>query len=66
VRTALIHDGVDASRLTAHGFGQTQPIASNDTAEGRLQNRRTAFTVASNAGESTTTTTTETTPAPAQ
>jgi OOP family OmpA-OmpF porin len=32
--------GIDGSRLTAAGYGLTKPIASNDTAEGRQQNRR--------------------------
>jgi outer membrane protein OmpA-like peptidoglycan-associated protein/uncharacterized protein YidB (DUF937 family) len=46
VRDALVRDGVDPARLTAKGYGQTAPVASNDTPEGREQNRRTAFTVA--------------------
>lgn len=37
--------GVDASRLKAVGYGQDNPTASNDTAEGRRQNRRIDFTV---------------------
>ena len=41
VRDILIHDyGIDASRVLAVGYGQEQPIASNDTKEGRLENRR--------------------------
>jgi OOP family OmpA-OmpF porin len=32
--------GISASRLTALGFGESQPVASNDTAEGRAENRR--------------------------
>lgn len=32
--------GIDASRLTAVGYGEAKPIASNNTAEGRAQNRR--------------------------
>ncbi|MEW6266040.1 MAG: OmpA family protein [Thermodesulfobacteriota bacterium] len=35
---------VDAARLTARGYGQTRPLASNDTALGRAQNRRVSFT----------------------
>jgi OOP family OmpA-OmpF porin len=36
----LVSRGVAASRLTSKGFGETQPITTNDTAEGRAQNRR--------------------------
>jgi OOP family OmpA-OmpF porin len=32
--------GVDASRVSAMGFGDADPVATNDTAEGREQNRR--------------------------
>jgi len=41
----LTKAGVDASRLKAVGYGQDNPTASNDTAEGRRQNRRIDFTV---------------------
>jgi outer membrane protein OmpA-like peptidoglycan-associated protein len=37
--------GIDATRVTAAGFGETKPMASNDTEEGRAQNRRTEITV---------------------
>jgi outer membrane protein OmpA-like peptidoglycan-associated protein len=36
----LTKKGVDASRVSAKGFGQTQPVADNKTAAGRAQNRR--------------------------
>ncbi|MGD8380601.1 MAG: OmpA family protein [Syntrophobacterales bacterium] len=36
----LVSKGIDPSRLEAKGYGLTQPVASNDTAEGRAQNRR--------------------------
>ncbi|MGH7128195.1 MAG: OmpA family protein [Planctomycetaceae bacterium] len=32
--------GIDEARLDAQGFGESKPVASNDTAEGRQQNRR--------------------------
>ncbi|NCO58590.1 MAG: OmpA family protein, partial [Deltaproteobacteria bacterium] len=32
--------GIDASRLTAKGYGSAQPATTNDTADGRAQNRR--------------------------
>lgn len=32
--------GIDGSRLEAQGFGDTRPVASNDTPEGRQANRR--------------------------
>jgi outer membrane protein OmpA-like peptidoglycan-associated protein len=40
VRDYLIQQGLPAAIMTAEGFGKTQPIASNATAEGRQQNRR--------------------------
>lgn len=45
VRTYLTQAGVDASRLTAIGYGATRNIAGNDTAEDRARNRRIEFTV---------------------
>lgn len=40
VRTFLINSGVSASRITAEGLPMQDYVASNDTAEGRAQNRR--------------------------
>jgi outer membrane protein OmpA-like peptidoglycan-associated protein len=40
VRDYLMMQGMQGSSVTAKGFGKTQPVASNDTAEGRQQNRR--------------------------
>jgi outer membrane protein OmpA-like peptidoglycan-associated protein len=40
VRDYLIRQGMPASSVTTKGFGKTQPVASNDTAQGRQQNRR--------------------------
>jgi len=40
VRDYLVHQGMLASSVTATGLGETQPVASNDTATGRQQNRR--------------------------
>ena len=40
VKQALVGFGVDASRITAIGYGETRPKASNDTPEGRSLNRR--------------------------
>ncbi|MDB5940264.1 MAG: outer membrane protein precursor, partial [Polaromonas sp.] len=40
VRAHLIAQGVEASRITAQGRGDSQPVADNRTAEGRAQNRR--------------------------
>jgi hypothetical protein len=36
----LTQQGVPESSTTAAGFGKTRPVASNDTSEGRQQNRR--------------------------
>jgi outer membrane protein OmpA-like peptidoglycan-associated protein len=40
VKAALTAAGIAADRMTAAGFGQTRPVASNETAIGRAQNRR--------------------------
>ncbi len=40
VKDYLVSKGIDPSRLEAKGYGLTQPVASNATAEGRAQNRR--------------------------
>jgi outer membrane protein OmpA-like peptidoglycan-associated protein len=45
VRDFLIAQGVAGSSVTAKGFGKTQPVASNDTAEGRQKNRRVELVV---------------------
>ena len=39
----LTNKGIQSFRITYKGFGETQPIASNDTEAGRKQNRRTEF-----------------------
>jgi len=40
VRAFLIAQGVDPSVVSAVGYGESNPVASNDTAQGRQQNRR--------------------------
>jgi outer membrane protein OmpA-like peptidoglycan-associated protein len=40
VRSALVEGGVDASKISAEGYGESRPVASNDTPAGRQQNRR--------------------------
>lgn len=47
VTAYLQSQGVDKSRLKFKGFGETRPLASNDTEEGRAINRRTEFVVLS-------------------
>ena len=41
----LVAAGIDPARLRSAGYGETRPLASNDTPAGRRQNRRTAFVV---------------------
>ncbi|MBC7791591.1 MAG: OmpA family protein [Anaerolineae bacterium] len=40
VRAGLVTGGVDPGNITSKGFGESQPVATNDTPAGRQQNRR--------------------------
>ena len=43
----LVDQGIDLSRLEPVGYGESNPVASNDTPEGRYKNRRVEFEVIS-------------------
>ncbi len=45
VKDYLIQKGISSSRLKSKGFGETQPIDTNDTQEGKQNNRRTEFVI---------------------
>jgi OOP family OmpA-OmpF porin len=45
VEDYLVTAGLPADRFSTVGYGATQPIATNDTEEGKLQNRRIEFLV---------------------
>ncbi len=45
VKGYIEQHGVSGARLASKGYGPTQPVAGNDTADGRAQNRRTAFVI---------------------
>lgn len=47
VKSYLEEKGVQSNRLSFKGYGDTKPVASNATKEGRLQNRRTEFVILS-------------------
>src|SRR5690606_14348664 len=40
VRDYLVRQGIDEDRLSVRGYGESQPIADNATAEGKARNRR--------------------------
>lgn len=42
----MISQGVNPNMVSAHGFGEADPVATNDTAAGRAQNRRVELTIA--------------------
>jgi outer membrane protein OmpA-like peptidoglycan-associated protein len=45
VRSYLVAQGIDAANVTARGYGKTKPVADNNTAAGRQQNRRVEMVV---------------------
>jgi OOP family OmpA-OmpF porin len=44
----IISKGIASNRITSHGYGETKPVATNDTDEGRQLNRRVEFTILKN------------------
>ena len=44
----LVSKGISATRFVAKGYGSDRPVSSNDTAEGRQDNRRTEFEITCN------------------
>lgn len=51
VQSALVSRGVSPDRLRAHGLGERYPVATNDTAAGRQQNRRVDIVVSNESGD---------------
>ena len=49
VRDYLVQSGVATNSVTAHGFGNTLPVASNDNSSGRQENRRVELVVSGDA-----------------
>jgi outer membrane protein OmpA-like peptidoglycan-associated protein len=49
VRSYLIQQGIPESAIVAHGLGKSSPVASNDTPEGRQQNRRVEMVISGDA-----------------
>jgi OOP family OmpA-OmpF porin len=45
VKDVLVKSGIEADRLTTVGYGESRPVASNDTEEGRAKNRRVSIVV---------------------
>jgi K(+)-stimulated pyrophosphate-energized sodium pump len=45
VKAALINQGIPADQVTSVGWGAEKPVASNDTEEGKLKNRRVEITL---------------------
>ena len=41
-------NGIDAARITSTGYGSTQPVADNGTADGKMKNRRVEVAIFAN------------------
>jgi len=48
VKSYLVSKGIDKKRITGKGYGGSRPVASNDTEEGRILNRRVEFIIRKN------------------
>ncbi|RZJ36109.1 MAG: OmpA family protein [Flavobacterium sp.] len=48
VKQYLSNNGIAASRMTTQGMGESDPIATNDSADGRSENRRVEFAITAN------------------
>ncbi len=44
----ILSKGIDPSRITSKGYGETVPVATNDTDDGRQLNRRVEFKILKN------------------
>lgn len=51
VRTALMRQGIALERVSARGYGETSPVGSNATAEGRQLNRRVEIVLSDDSGK---------------
>ena len=51
VKADLVKRGIAGERITTEGKGEKEPVANNDTEEGRALNRRVEFTISGTAGE---------------
>ena len=49
VRDYLVQQGISAGSIESRGFGKTEPVASNETPEGRQQNRRVEMVISGDA-----------------
>lgn len=45
VKKYAVEKGLDADRISTHGYGQAKPVAPNNTKEGRQRNRRVEVTI---------------------
>lgn len=53
IRTTLVGMGVNADRISTRGYGESFPVAANDTAAGRQLNRRVEIVIANDTGQIT-------------